>query len=117
MAPLCFLDTKVTDLIQPEVLSPGLVNIHSHEHYSELDITTDTGNVAEQKARATHSTQYHQVAQHALQLGQDEAWLRTRLKQPAFGLGGRRPADVLDEAGGLDTLKDLLVRLTNDVNA
>ena len=71
--------------------------------------------VAMQMAHATHSDTFRQLAQHALQLGQDEAWLRTWVKQPAFGLGGRRPMDVLDEPGGLQTLKDLLTRIAHGV--
>ena len=71
--------------------------------------------VAMQMAHTTHSSAFRQFAQHARQLGQDEAWLRTWLKQPAFGLGGRRPMDMLDEPGGLQTLKDLLVRIAHGV--
>ena len=40
---LCFLDCEFTDLLQPELLSLGLVTLDGREHYVELDLTTDIG--------------------------------------------------------------------------
>ncbi|MFG6488235.1 antitoxin Xre/MbcA/ParS toxin-binding domain-containing protein [Roseateles sp. BYS78W] len=67
--------------------------------------------VAARMSNATHSDSFRQLAQHALYQGLDEAWLRTWLRAPAFGLGGRKPMDMLDEPGGLDALKDLVTRI------
>jgi hypothetical protein len=71
--------------------------------------------VAMQMAHSTHSPPFHELAQHALQIGFDVALLRTWLRAPAFGLGGRRPMDVLDEPGGLEVLKDLITRIAHGV--
>jgi hypothetical protein len=40
---LVFLDTEFTDLLNPELLSLGLVTLDGLEHYGELDLTTDAG--------------------------------------------------------------------------
>ena len=40
---LIFLDTEFTDLLNPELLSLGLVTLDGREHYAELDLTTDAG--------------------------------------------------------------------------
>jgi len=40
---LIFLDTEFTDLLNPELLSLGLVTLDGREHYGELDLTTETG--------------------------------------------------------------------------
>lgn len=40
---LFFLDTEFTSLLQPELLSFGLVTLDGHELYVELDLTTDIG--------------------------------------------------------------------------
>ena len=40
---LVFLDTEFTDLLNPELLSLGLVTLDGREHYAELDRTTETG--------------------------------------------------------------------------
>jgi len=61
--------------------------------------------VAVQMAHATHTDTLRQLAQHALQPGLDEAWLRRWLRAPAFGLGGRRPKDMLEEPGEIEALK------------
>lgn len=45
----------------------------------------------------------------------DESWLRCWLLDPAFGLGGRRPLDVLDDADGFDQVSDLLVAIDHCV--
>ena len=50
---LVFLDTEFTDLLNPELLSLGLVTLDGREHYVELDITTDTG-----KARVKASSDF-----------------------------------------------------------
>ena len=71
--------------------------------------------VATQMANATHSDTFGQLVKHTLYQGLDEAWLRTWLRAPAFGLGGRKPADMLDEPGGLDALKDLVTRIAHGV--
>ena len=71
--------------------------------------------LAMRMAQATHSDAFGQLAKHALQLGLDEAWLRTWLRAPAFGLGGRRPMDALEEPGGLEVLKELLSRIAYGV--
>ncbi|MCA6218929.1 DUF2384 domain-containing protein [Ideonella sp. B7] len=71
--------------------------------------------VAVQMAHATHSDIFRQLAQHALQLGLDEAWLQRWLRAPAFELGGRLPKDMLEEPGGLEALKDLLGRIAHGV--
>ena len=52
---LVFLDTEFTDLLNPELLSLGLVTLDGREHYAELDLTTDTG-----KARAKASSSFVQ---------------------------------------------------------
>ena len=47
---LVFLDTEFTDLLRPQLLSLGLVTSDlAHEHYTELDLSTDVGK-ARQKA-------------------------------------------------------------------
>jgi hypothetical protein len=66
-------------------------------------------------AHATHSSNFGRLVQHALYQGLDEAWLRTWLRVPAFGLGGRAPMDMLEEPGGLDGLKDLITRIAHGV--
>jgi hypothetical protein len=71
--------------------------------------------VALQMAHATHSDHFRELAKHTLQLGLDEAWLRVWMRAPAFGLGGRRPMGVLDEPGGFEVLKDLVVRIAHGV--
>jgi hypothetical protein len=40
---LLFLDTEFTDLLNPELLSLGLVTLDGREHYGELDLTSETG--------------------------------------------------------------------------
>lgn len=50
---LIFLDTEFTDLLNPELLSLGLVTLDGREHYAELDLTTDTG-----KARVKASSDF-----------------------------------------------------------
>ncbi len=40
---IVFLDTEFTDLLNPELLSLGLVTLDGREHYAELDLTTDPG--------------------------------------------------------------------------
>ncbi|WP_293603781.1 hypothetical protein [Polaromonas sp. UBA4122] len=52
---LVFLDTEFTDLLNPELLSLGLVTLDGREHYAELDLTTDAG-----KARAKASSAFVQ---------------------------------------------------------
>ena len=43
-SPLAFLDTEFTDLLNPELLSLGLVTFDGlDEHYVELDLSSDTG--------------------------------------------------------------------------
>lgn len=42
---ITFLDTEFTTLLNPELLSLGLVTLDGREHYAELDLTTDTGKV------------------------------------------------------------------------
>jgi hypothetical protein len=71
--------------------------------------------VALQMAHATHSDRFRELAKHTLQLGLDEAWLRAWVRAPAFGLGGRRPMEVLDEPGGFEVLKELVVRIAHGV--
>lgn len=43
MTMLIFLDTEFTDLLNPELLSLGLVTLDGREHYGELDLSTETG--------------------------------------------------------------------------
>lgn len=52
---IVFLDTEFTDLLNPELLSLGLVTLDGREHYAELDLTTDTG-----KARVKASSAFVQ---------------------------------------------------------
>ena len=52
---LVFLDTEFTDLLNPELLSLGLVTLDGREHYAELDLTTEAG-----KARAKASSAFVQ---------------------------------------------------------
>jgi hypothetical protein len=40
---LVFLDTEFTDLLNPELLSLGLVTLDGREHYAELNLTSDVG--------------------------------------------------------------------------
>ena len=40
---IVFLDTEFTDLLNPELLSVGLVTLDGREHYGELDLTTEAG--------------------------------------------------------------------------
>ena len=42
---LVFLDTEFTDLLNPELLSLGLVTLDGREFYAELDLTSDVGKV------------------------------------------------------------------------
>lgn len=71
--------------------------------------------LAMQMAQATHSDAFRQLAKHALQLGFDESWLRTWMREPAFALGRRLPVDVLNEPGGLEVLQDILGRIAYGV--
>lgn len=41
----CFLDCEFTDLLHPELLSIGLVELAGAEHYVELDLDTEIGKV------------------------------------------------------------------------
>lgn len=50
---IVFLDTEFTDLLQPELLSLGLVASDGREHYVELDLATDIG-----KARVKASSDF-----------------------------------------------------------
>lgn len=50
---LIFLDKKFADLLNPELLSVGLVTIDGRELYAELDLTTDIG-----KARVKASSDF-----------------------------------------------------------
>lgn len=43
MTMLVFLDTEFSDLLNPELLSLGLVTLDGCEHYGELDLTTEIG--------------------------------------------------------------------------
>lgn len=52
---IIFLDTEFTDLLNPELLSLGLVTLDGREHYAELDLTTDAG-----KARVKASSAFVQ---------------------------------------------------------
>jgi hypothetical protein len=40
---IVFLDTEFTDLVDPKLLSLGLITIDGREHYVELDLMTDVG--------------------------------------------------------------------------
>lgn len=40
---IVFLDTEFTDLLNPELLSLGLIALDGREHYVELDMATDVG--------------------------------------------------------------------------
>jgi uncharacterized protein (DUF2384 family) len=40
---IAFLDTEFTDLLEPQLLSLGLVALDGREHYCELDLTTVAG--------------------------------------------------------------------------
>jgi len=42
---IVFLDTEFTDLLNPQLLSLGLVTLDGREHYVELNLTTDVGQV------------------------------------------------------------------------
>lgn len=50
---LVFLDTEFTDLLNPALLSLGLVALDGREHYGELDLTTNEG-----KARIKASSDF-----------------------------------------------------------
>lgn len=50
---IVFLDTEFTELLNPEILSVGLVTLDGREHYGELDLTTETG-----KARVKASSDF-----------------------------------------------------------
>ncbi len=50
---IVFLDTEFTDLLNPELLSLGLVTLDGRELYAELDLTTDIG-----KARLKASSDF-----------------------------------------------------------
>ena len=52
---IVFLDTEFTDLLNPALLSLGLVTLDGREFYAELDITTDAG-----KARVKASSAFVQ---------------------------------------------------------
>ena len=43
MNPICFLDCEFTSLIEPELLSLGLITYHGIEQYVELDVQSDVG--------------------------------------------------------------------------
>jgi hypothetical protein len=45
---LIFLDTEFTDLLNPQLLSLGLVTLDGREHYVELDMSTDIGKARRQ---------------------------------------------------------------------
>jgi hypothetical protein len=45
---IVFLDTEFTDLLQPELLSLGLVTLDGREHYGELDLSTEVGRARKQ---------------------------------------------------------------------
>lgn len=45
---IVFLDTEFTDLLQPQLLSLGLVTLDGREHYVELDLATDIGRARRQ---------------------------------------------------------------------
>ena len=40
---IAFLDTEFTCLLEPQLLSLGLVSLDGREHYCELDLTTEAG--------------------------------------------------------------------------
>jgi hypothetical protein len=50
---IVFLDAEFTDLLNPELLSLGLVTLDGREFYAELDLTTDAG-----KARVKVSSDF-----------------------------------------------------------
>ncbi len=50
---IIFIDTEFTDLLNPELLSLGLVTLDGREHYAELDLTTEAG-----KARVKASSAF-----------------------------------------------------------
>jgi hypothetical protein len=50
---LIFLDSEFTDLLNPQLLSLGLVTLDGREHYVELDLSTDIG-----KARRKASSDF-----------------------------------------------------------
>ena len=45
------LDSELTDLLHPELLSFGLVTLDGREHYVELDLTTEVGSARVKAAR------------------------------------------------------------------
>lgn len=50
---IAFLDTEFTDLLDPQLLSLGLVDLAGQEFYSELDLDSDVG-----KARIKVSSEF-----------------------------------------------------------
>lgn len=40
---IVFLDTEFTNFVRPELLSIGMVTLDGHEHYCEIDLSTEAG--------------------------------------------------------------------------
>lgn len=95
-----------------ELSSRGLARHHALADAIALkEAYVAVKDLAIRMAEAVHSTGFRQLARHALNHGLDEAWLRSWLRAPAFGLSGRKPMELLDEPGGLEALKDLVIRV------
>lgn len=86
---ICFLDTEFTDLLHPELLSIGLVDLDGHEHYSELDLACEAG-----QARVKTSSDF-------VRCGVLDLWGQVEgAKATPWEMGRRAGEWLLKRAGG-----------------
>ncbi len=65
---IVFIDTEFTDLLNPELLSIGLVTLDGREHYVELDITGELSAEACFRELNNRGLQRHHALADALAL-------------------------------------------------
>jgi hypothetical protein len=104
MAP-CFLARQLTDLLQPELLSVGLVDLAGAEHY----VAGKDG--ATEYSRFVRTDGFRRLVEAAGGCG-GESWTRQWLLQPAHELG-RRPLDIAREPDDIAILVNHLERIRN----
>jgi len=89
MSRLVFIDTEFTDLLQPRLLSLGMVSLEGREHYVELDV--DDPAHAEVLSSASDFVRFNGVL---------EQWGRVPgAADTPLGMGSRTADWLLDMAG------------------
>jgi Protein of unknown function (DUF2384) len=108
-AEACFESLRARDLRRHHALADALALRASYKSIKGVSVLM---------ARAVHSGNFRRLVDFAKTNKLhyfDEARLRSWLMQHAPGLGGRRPAEVITEPGGLELVQDLMGRIEHGV--